>query len=118
MRKVLLLLFLYPVLALAQTKEITLEDIYKKGTFRGEFVPAVFDPNKQKDPEIKAEDLKDASGKSIGSPEEVIQNPVNSKLVLVRKNVEQIYRHSSKAIVYLYDLSSKKLTQLEEEKVL
>lgn len=117
MRKLLLLFFILPLFVQAQTKEITIEDIYKKGTFRGEFVPAVFD-NKTKEPEVKAEDLKDASGNAIGAPDEVIRNSANSNLVLIRKGIEPIYRHSSKAIVYLYDLSSKKLTKLEDEKIL
>ena len=65
MHKSFLLLFLLPLFAVAQKKEITLEDIYKKGTFRGEFVTASFAETK-KDPEIKAEDLKDETGKSIG----------------------------------------------------
>ncbi|HEV7780389.1 MAG TPA: hypothetical protein VGO58_03940, partial [Chitinophagaceae bacterium] len=68
MRKLFLALFLLPSLVvLAQTKDITLEDIYKKGTFRGEFVPASFAETK-KDPEIKPEDLKDENGKLIGQP--------------------------------------------------
>ena len=50
MRKLFLVLFLLPSLVtLAQTKDITLEDIYKKATFRGEFVPATFAETK-KDP--------------------------------------------------------------------
>jgi len=63
MQKFFLLLLLLPVLASAQTKEITLEDVYKKGTFRGEFVPASFDETK-KEAENKPDDLKDETGKS------------------------------------------------------
>ena len=69
---------------MAQKKEITLEDIYKKGTFRGEFVPAKFDETK-KEPEIKAEDLKDETGKSIGEPDDVIHSAANPNIVLIRK---------------------------------
>ena len=117
MRKLFLFLFLLPLFASAQTKEITLEDIYKKGTFRGEFVPASFDETK-KDPEIKAEDLKDESGKSIGEPDDVIRSASNPNIVLIRKNIEQIYRHSSKATVYMYDMTAKKLTKLDSEKLM
>ncbi len=42
MRKFFVLLFLLPLLSVAQKKQITLEDIYKKGTFRGEYVPLDF----------------------------------------------------------------------------
>ena len=60
MRQFFLLLFLLPLLATAQKKQITLEDIYKKGTFRGEPVKADFGQT-SKDPELKADDLKDDS---------------------------------------------------------
>ena len=84
MRKLFLLFFLLPVMALAQNKPITLEDIYKKGTFRGEFVPAVFDTTK-KEPELKLDGLKDENGKPFGQPEEEISNPVKTNLYLLKK---------------------------------
>jgi dipeptidyl-peptidase-4 len=117
MRKLFLLLFLAPVLAMAQTKPITLEDIYKKGTFRGEFVPAVFDTT-QKEPELKLDGLKDETGKAFGQAEDQVENPVNKNLWLLKKGNEPIYRRSSKSFVYLYDASSGKLSKLENEKVL
>lgn len=116
MRKLFLVLFLLPLLAIAQKKQITLEDIYKKGTFRGEYVAADF--GKSKDPVLKADDLKDDSGKSIGEPEDVIYSSTYPNTVLIRKGIEQIYRHSSKAFVYLYDAVSKKLTRLDSEKLM
>ncbi len=117
MRKIFLLLFLLPLFTLAQKKEITLEDIYKKGTFRGEPVKADFGQT-SKDPELKAEDLKDESGKSIGEPEDVIFNTKHPNTVLIRKGIEPIYRHSSKALVYMYDAVAKKLTKLDNEKLM
>ncbi len=117
MSKLFLLLFLLPVFALAQTKEITLEDIYKKGTFRGEQVKAYFGQI-SKDPEIKPEDLKDENGKSIGTPDDIIYSSTYPTKVLIRKEIEQIYRHSSKATVYLYDAVSKRLTKLDNEKLM
>lgn len=117
MRKFFLILFLLPLLALAQKKQITLEDIYKKGTFRGEFVRADFD-QLSKDPEIKFEDLKDENGKPFGQPEDVINSSSNPNIVLLKKGNEPIYRRSSKSFVYLYDVSSKKLTKLDSEKLL
>ena len=116
MRKLFLLLFLVPIFAAGQKKEITLEDIYKKGTFRGESIPAVFD-NTKKDAEIKPEDLKDETGKSIGQPDDIIYSYSHPNIVLIRKNIEQIYRHSSKANVYMYDVAAKKLTKLDNEKL-
>ncbi|MEO5947184.1 MAG: S9 family peptidase [Chitinophagaceae bacterium] len=117
MRKLFLLLFFLPFVTLAQTKQITLEDIYKKGTFRGEFVKADFGSAKT-ETEIKTADLKDKNGKSIGEPEDIIRTDANPNTVLIRKDIEKIYRRSSKAIVYLFDLASKKLIKLEDDKVI
>ena len=117
MRKIFLVLFLLPLFSIAQTKEITLEDIYKKGTFRGEQVRPDFG-QPSKDPEVKTEDLKDETGKSIGEPDDIIYSASYPNIVLIRKNVEQIYRHSSKAIVYMYDAAAKKLTKLDNEKLM
>lgn len=117
MRKLLALLLLLPLLAVAQRKQITLEDIYKKGTFRGEFVSADFG-QKSKDPEIKTEELKDQNGKSVGRADDIIFSSKYPNLVLIQKDREQIYRHSSKAIVYLYEADSKKVTKLDTAKIL
>ncbi|MBI5372866.1 MAG: S9 family peptidase [Sphingobacteriales bacterium] len=117
MRKLLMLLLLLPFAAMAQIKPITLEDIYKKGTFRGEFVPAVFDSTK-KEPELKTAGLNDENEKPFGQPDEEMANPVRAGLWLLKKGTEPIYRRSSKSYVYLYDANSGKLSKLAEEKVL
>ncbi len=117
MRTLFLLLLLLPAFAIAQKKQITLEDIYKKGTFRGESVKADFGIA-SKDPVVKTEDLKDESGKSIGEPGDIIYSTKYPNTVLIRKEIEQIYRHSSKAIVYLYDVMAKKLTLLDTGKIM
>jgi dipeptidyl-peptidase-4 len=117
MRKLLLLLFLLPFALAAQKKTISLEDIYKKGTFRGEFVPAVFE-DAQKEEEIIYDHLKDENGKPFGQPDDEIRGKSNSSVVLLKKGTEAIYRRSSKSFVYLYDLVSKQLTKLDNEKVL
>ena len=117
MRKFFLLFLFLPAFATAQKKQITLEDIYKKGTFRGESVKADFGIT-SKDPVVKTEDLKDESGKLIGEPEDIIYSTKYPNTVLIRKGIEQIYRHSSKAIVYLYDAMAKKLTLLDTGKIM
>ena len=117
MRKLFVLLFLLPVLATAQTRPITLEDIYKKGTFRGEFIRADFG-QKSTDPEINFKDLKDEKGNSFGQAEDIIYSSGYPNLVILRKEVEQIYRRSSKANVYLYDHNTKKLTRIADNKLL
>ncbi|MFM7672573.1 MAG: DPP IV N-terminal domain-containing protein [Bacteroidota bacterium] len=101
----------------AQKKSITLEDIYKKGTFRGEFVPAVFDTTK-KSTELRFDGLIDSDGKPFGQPDGTIASPTEANLFLLRKGTESIYRRSVKSWIYLYDSVSRKLTRLAEEKVL
>lgn len=117
MRKIFWLLALLPLGAFSQTKSITLEDIYKKGTFRGEFVPAVFDST-QKEPELRLDGLKDENGKPFGQPEDRISSPANKNLWLFKKGTEPIYRRSSKSFIYLYDAGTGSLKKLEESKVL
>src|SRR5688572_21280930 len=94
MRKFFLLLFLTPLLAVAQKKQITLEDIYKKGTFRGESVRADFG-KVNTDPEIKFDELKDENNRSFGEPDDIIYSSSYPNIVLLKKGNEQIYRRSS-----------------------
>ena len=117
MRKIFFLVFLMPLFTLAQKKQITLEDIYKKGTFRGEQVRADFGQT-SKDPEIKTDSLKDENGKTFGQADDIIFSKSNPNIVLLKKGNEQIYRRSSKAFVYLYEVNTKKLTKMTGEKVL
>lgn len=116
MRKFFVLLFLLPLLSIAQKKQITLDDIYKTGTFRGEYVASDFG-KKSTDPPIP-ENLKDEKGKAIGKAGDIIYSEKNPRMVLLRTNVEYIYRHSSKADVYVYDSLTKKAIRLDEGKLL
>ncbi|HVG12066.1 MAG TPA: S9 family peptidase [Flavisolibacter sp.] len=113
MRKLALLFLFIPLLTIAQKKQITLEDIYKKGTFRGEFVggfqPAadnLFDPK----------DIKDEGGKTLGSQD--YQVSADRKRILFFNGREPIYRRSSKATGYVYDVATKKTVRLAEGKIL
>jgi dipeptidyl-peptidase 4 len=117
MRKIFFLLGILPVFALAQKKQITLEDIYKNRTFMGEQISADFG-QKSKDPVIKTSELKDETGKSFGQADDIIYSSEHPNIVLMKKGNEQIYRRSSKAYVYLYDTLTKKLVKLSNEKVL
>lgn len=116
MRKLLYLLLVVPAFTLAQQKQITLEDIYKKGVFRGEYVPADFG-GKNTNSELP-ENLVDEKGKPIGRYDDIIYSSDYPQTVLIRTNVEQIYRRSSKANVYVYDTLTKKLSSLADGKVL
>lgn len=116
MRKLIFLFVLIPFLSVAQKKPITLEDIYKKGTFRSETVVADFG-KLSTDPKLP-EELKDENGKLIGKPGDIIYSSANPRIVLLRTNVEAIYRRSSKANVYVYDSLTKKIIPLDDGKVL
>jgi dipeptidyl-peptidase-4 len=119
MRKLFLLLFLLPLLSVAQKKQITLEDIYKNRTFSNvsEFITPDFG-KKSTDPEIKTDNLKDENGQSIGKVQDIIYSTGYPNIVLFRTNVEPIYRRSSKANVYLYDTLSKKVRSLADGKIM
>src|SRR5215510_8809162 len=99
MRKLLVLLFLLPVFAIAQKKQISLEDIYKKGTFRGEFVPGF--AGESIDSLVKADDVKDEQGKAIPLSDYLLSD--DKKRILIFTAKESIYRRSSKSIVFLHD---------------
>ena len=66
MKKIVFLLLLMPFFVLAQDKLITLEDIYKTGTFRGEFVPGFAEL--PLDSIINPKDVLDETGKNSVSP--------------------------------------------------
>jgi dipeptidyl-peptidase-4 len=114
MRKFFLLLFLLPVMAVAQKKQITLEDIYKKGTFRSEFVRGFAEESI--DSLVTASDVKDESGKNISLGDHLISS--NRQRVLFFTGREQIYRRSSKANVYLHDVIARKTKRIDSEKIM
>ena len=63
MRIALLPLLVLPLFTIAQKKKITLEDIYKKNTFRSEFVPGFITP--AEDYLFNPADVVDSRGKKI-----------------------------------------------------
>src|SRR6476620_3975435 len=114
MRSLFLLIFFIPLITIAQKQKLTLEDIYKKPTFRGEYVPGF-----EKDDDEKLFDpsaVTDASGKTIDTKDYTVS--ADKKHILFFNGREPIYRRSSKSTVYLYDIASKKTIQLNEGKVL
>lgn len=110
--RTLFLLLLLPALAWSQTKSITLEDVYKKGTFRTDAVMASFGESKAAAPAMQWDRLTDASGKKIGRPDEVIACESNSALQLLRIKTEPIYRRSSKSLLYLFNAKDSSLLQI------
>ncbi len=114
MRTFFLLLFLLPLAAIGQKKEITLEDIYKKGTFRGEFVQGF--AGEDIETFVKADDVKDEDDKKLALGDYTLNTAKNR--VIIRSGREQIYRRSSKSFVYLHDISAKKTIKLDNEKIM
>ncbi len=95
MRHILFAFLFLPFISIAQKKQITLEDIYKKGTFRGEFVPgfitetddSLFDPAA----------VVDEGGKKIETRDFVVSADKKRRLFFNGK--DPIYRRSSRSSV-------------------
>lgn len=123
-----------------QKKAITVEDIYQKGTFRGE---SVYGVNWMNDGRYYSSTVPDEKNKAYdivkydvttGQPVATIIEGENlvpaggnapiqyddytfssdEQKVLFSTDTEQIYRRSSKADFYIYDIASKKLTKLSD----
>lgn len=114
MRRFLWLILVVPFLTNAQTKQITLDDIFKKNTFRGEQVAGF--AAKSDDEFFKASDIKDENGKELRYSDLAVSG--DKKHVLFSIESEPIYRRSSKATVYIYDATTRKTTKLTAGKVL
>ena len=114
MRKLLLILFVLPFLAIAQKKQITLEDLYKNRTFQGEFVPGFSDL--PIDSIINVNYVKDESGKKLESRDYSLS--ADKKRIIFFTGREPIYRHSSKANAYLFDVANKQTIKLNEGKIM
>jgi len=114
MRNLLALFLLLPLFTLAQNKQITLEDIYKKGTFRGEFAGGFSRTETAK--LFDAKDIKDESGKQLNTAGH--QLSADGKRILFFDGREPIYRRSSRASTYLYDVATKKVVPLNKGKIM
>lgn len=136
MKKLLFILFLVSSSAFAQTKkDITLEDIFKKGTFSARGVSGFHSMNDGKSYVSIETDQKSnlkfvaknnyADGKMISAlfqESDLIFNgktlPISTDFnadeskVLIAQDEEPIYRHSTKANYFVYDLKSKKITEV------
>ncbi|MFM8805995.1 MAG: DPP IV N-terminal domain-containing protein, partial [Sphingomonadales bacterium] len=109
------LLFLFlaiPAIGWSQTKSITLEDVYKKGTFRTDPVSASFEESKPASPSVNWERFADAQGKKIGRPDDIIASEAKPNFQLLRTKTESIYRRSSKSLLYLFNTTDSSLVQI------
>ncbi len=115
-------------------KEITLEDIWQKGTFRtqrlggfhamekGDFYVVINGHGQQLDKYSyktleKVETLVDA--KDLDGVNTLYDYSFSSEenKIIFGTEKEQIFRHSYRGIYYVYDLQSKQLTKISEEKI-
>ncbi|MBL7745532.1 MAG: S9 family peptidase [Chitinophagaceae bacterium] len=114
MRKIFfLIIILVPLLSIAQKKQITLDDLYRKGTFRGEIIPGF--AGETLDSVLQAANIKENNTK-LPVEDYIASN--DKKKVLIFTKRESIYRHSSKAYSYVYDLSTGKLQKIDTAKLL
>ena len=113
MRTLLALLLFLPILSIAQKKQITLEDLFKKGTFRSEPFGGF---ENSEGALFNAADVKDESGKAIAVEDYSLSE--DKKRILFFNGREPIYRRSSKSTVYLYDVANKKTIPLNKGKIL
>ena len=137
MKKLLLIVFILPFIAIAQQKKITLDDVYRFGTFRAESVPGFHSMNDGRfyteqtakglvknnfltgetiDTLVHAGDVKDENSKTIFTDD--MEWGSDEKNMLVFIDPEKIYRRSSKAYVYAYNLQTKQCVKVDTGKVL
>ena len=133
MKRILTLLLALLIGGVASSQqEITLEDIWTKGTFRGKGIDGI---RSMKDGKhyciltqnaIEKYDYANASkvGEVVNFSELDLNGYVvdyqfsaDERKVLLILNPEMIYRHSYLANVFVYDIASKKLTSVAEQKI-
>ncbi|MEO5563952.1 MAG: DPP IV N-terminal domain-containing protein, partial [Chitinophagaceae bacterium] len=114
MHRLILVFVIIPLFTTAQKKQITLEDIYKKGTFRAEVVPNF--PSENVESFVDISTVKDEKGRYLTTKDFLLS--ADKKRVLFFTGLESIYRRSTKANVYLHDIASKKTTLLDTVKLL
>lgn len=133
MKRILTLLLALLIGGVAYSQqEITLEDIWAKGTFRGKGIAGIRSMNDGKhyciltQNAIEKYDYAKASkvGEVVNFSELDLNGYVvdyqfsaDERKVLLILNPEMIYRHSYLANVFVYDIASKKLTSVAEQKI-
>ncbi|MBA4140803.1 MAG: DPP IV N-terminal domain-containing protein, partial [Segetibacter sp.] len=137
MKRTVLIFLLLPLLVIGQKKQISFDDIYKLGTFRSENVPGFRSMQNGKfysetteegllknnfltgetiETIVKARDVKDEKGHDLLLTD--LEWNSDEKKLLIFSQREKIYRRSSKAFVYAYDIATKKSVQIDNDKIL
>lgn len=131
-RIITLLLALFVASTSFAQQSITLEDIWVKGTFRGKGIAGIRSMNDGKHYCILTQNAIEkydyAKASKVGEVVNFSELDLNgyvvdyqfskdeSKVLLIL-NPEMIYRHSYLANVFVYDIASKKLTSVAEQKI-
>lgn len=131
-RIITLLLALFVASTSFAQQSITLEDIWVKGTFRGKGIAGIRSMNDGKHYCILTQNAIEkydyAKASKVGEVVSFSELDLNgyvvdyqfsadeSKVLLIL-NPEMIYRHSYLANVFVYDIASKKLTSVAEQKI-
>ena len=138
MKKLLILFIAFSATISAQKKDITLEDIWSNGTFRAERLNSFHSMNigdfytiLNYDRQNGSTSLDKYDYKTLEKVETIVDSKnldgiasfesyefdaTETKLILGTDS-EQIYRHSSRGIFYVYDITSKKLQLISENKI-
>ncbi len=114
MRRLFITFLFVPFISIAQKKQVTLEDIYKNKTFQDEVVPGFSE--EPLDSTINLDDVKDENGNQISTKDYELSE--DKKRIIFFTGRESIYRRSSKANAYLFDIASKKTTRLNDGKIM
>ena len=112
--RLLVLLFFIPFLSVAQKKQITLEDIYKKGTFRSDPVAGFATANT--DSIVNSYNVKDDKGRLLDTRDHLL-SPDQKKVIYFTAR-EYIYRRSTKANVYLFDVATGRTIRIDTGKLM
>ncbi|MBC7949210.1 MAG: S9 family peptidase, partial [Chitinophagaceae bacterium] len=106
--RLLVILLLGPAICWGQTKHISLEDIYVKGTFKATAFPGF-----EKETMDSVLQLANIRERNNSLPINDYVASADKKKVLLFTHRQMIYRHSSKAYTYLYDLQTRQLSKLD-----
>ena len=138
MKKILILFIACIATVSAQKKDISLEDIWSNGTFRAEYLNSFhsmdigdFYTILNFDSGTRSTSLDKYDYKTLEKVETIVDSQnldgitsfnsyefdaSETKLILGTAS-EQIYRHSSRGIYFVFDITTKKLQQISEHKI-
>ena len=132
-QKLIILLLTLPIYLLISQKEILMDDVFLNRTFSQDWVYGLNSMNDgshyttlEYNDTISIEKYNYQSGEKVDI---ILQSSdidldfngytfnKNESLILLETESEKLYRHSKKSIYYLYDLKTRKITKISENKI-